>query len=680
MPRYDDHTAVTELLKDAQEAEHDSREKAREVDAFLHLPDGQWEESVYNRFNEQGRPRYTFDRTNDIVDDVAGEIEQAEFAMKASPAGGGATDDLADTYDGMFRNIQNLSSASETFSASARRTVERGFDCWRLVQRWGDNNTFDQDLYIDPVVDALDRVWFDPTSFLPTREDARYCFLLHAISRDEYKDKFPKGSEQSIDTESRFDAYGNKPDTIMVGQIFYKSKAKTEIVEMSNGSVYVVDDKFEKIRDELERAGVTVKRERSRDIDQIKKRFFDGGGWLTDVEDTVFEFLPIIPEYANFSVSKNKVRYWGIATKKMDAQRVYNYVESRKVEESALAPLDKIIHTAEQVEGHEEQWRKLNVSKDPALQYNHVDNVPSPYKIGGAQVNAGLETVSASMVSNLQSTAGLDQISGQPLGLQSGRAVELKQNKGDTRNYKYTSAHKRAIQHTAKVLSRAIPKVYDTERQVRILNENDSSDIVTVNQQIVDEQTNQPVTVNDLSQGIYDVTCSVGPAFKNRQEETSQSFSEMVERDPTILELGRDIWLKNLNSPGMDTLADRARRQMLLSGGIPEEEMTEEEIEFLQNQPEPPPDPVAEALQREADNADDELELKGIIEARKDREMEHKQTLDEIKVLAEVLGKHADTLNAIREAVGVDAIVAPDAVKAFTEQAGLVRETQAEQP
>jgi len=105
------------------------------------------------------------------------------------------------------------------------------------------------------------------------------------------------------------------------------------------------------------------------------------------------------------------------------------------------------------------------------------------------------------------------------------------------------------------------------------------------------------------------------------------SFMEMGERDPSIIELGKDVWLKNLNAPGMDIVAERARRNMLLAGQIPEEQMTEDEIEFMSSQ-EPAPDPVAEALEREAEARDDEIQLKAIAEAREDRELEHKIDTD----------------------------------------------------
>jgi len=254
---FDDHGGVLAMLADAQSVESERRGKVREVHSFLNEPDGQWEDSVSDDFS--GRPRYTLDRCNDIVDDIAGEMEQADFNISIKPAGGDSTKDLAKTYDGLIRYIENLSNATDIFNAAGRSMVAAGFDCWRVAQRWGDNNSFDQDLYIDPISDAVDKVWFDPNSVLPTREDARWCFVLQAMVKVDYEEAFPKGSAQSI-SEATYDFTNtlqtfDKPDVVVVGEFLYKVKHKVRIVEMNNGSVYVDDEKYQQIKDELAQSG-----------------------------------------------------------------------------------------------------------------------------------------------------------------------------------------------------------------------------------------------------------------------------------------------------------------------------------------------------------------------------------------------------------------------------------------
>ena len=680
---FENHASVLLLLKGAQTVEEDVREIVREVHAFLDDKDGQWDDHALKAF--KGRPRYTLDKCNDLVDDIAGAMEQSDFDIQILPAGGDATKDLAKTYDGMIRNIQNISNASDTYDDANRGTVRAGMDGWRVSQRWGDNNTFDQDLYIDPISDFVDRVWFDPGSVRRTREDANYAFVLQSIIKADYEEKFPDGKGRSVSTGAHSTQTDKSPDVVVVGEILYKVRVKRRIVELSNGSVYVDDEKYRQIKDELAKQGAVETRSRNREMVEVKTRIFDGDGWLTPVQDTVFDLIPIIPQYANWTVRRQVPNYWGIVTKKLDAQRIYNYTESRKVEEGAMAPLAKILATKEQIGAEKEAWESLNVSSDPVLAYEHQEGQPQPYKLGGAEINPGLEMTSQSMLQNLQSSSGIDQLPGQPLGLQSGLAVELKQNRGDTRNFKYTRSKQVAVCHTGMILMRAMPKVYDTRRQVRLINEDQSFEMVMLNDQIHDEETGKEVEVIDLSKGLYDVTCNVSKAFKNRQTETVNSIIEVAVIDPSILEDGKDVLYRSINAPGFDVLAERARQTMLISGKISQEQMTDDEIEFLENLPEQPPDPIAEALAREADNADDKVTLEGLKHQLNEQKFEFEkntqsmsEAMDQITKSADVLNTHADSFKKIGEAF--EFISGPGGIDAFIQQAAIIREAQAEQP
>ena len=118
--KYDDHQSVVNLLSSCQQADHDNREMAREAHLFLDKRDGQWEPYWWN--SNQSKPRYTFDQVNPIVSQVASEIEQADFDIRVSPAGGNGTKDIAATYDGIIRNIENISNAKQVYAQSCLRS------------------------------------------------------------------------------------------------------------------------------------------------------------------------------------------------------------------------------------------------------------------------------------------------------------------------------------------------------------------------------------------------------------------------------------------------------------------------------------------------------------------------------------------------------------------------------
>jgi len=575
--KFDSHNDVMSLLSAAQMADHDNREKAREAQLFVSKRDGQWE--VYWWNNNINKPRYTFDMTSPIVDQIAGELEQADFDIVVSPAGGNATKDAAEIYDGIIRNLETISNASMTYSAAGRGMVTCGYDAWRVVQKFADDNSFEQDLLVEPIGNAIDRVWFDPSAQLQDCSDARYCFVLHPIATSEYRARWPEGSGMSVSDDREGDAYYDKAEVVVIGELLYVEEEMRELVLMSNGQVHEVNDDFEMIRDELLMLGVREVRRRERKYKKVCSRLFDANGWLEDDKDTAFCYLPVVPVFANFKILENKIIYYGAVEKLMDSQRVLNYSLSREIEEGALAPRAKWWMTMAQAAGHELQIQTLNTNADPVQFYNPDPNAPgAPQQSGGAQINPGLRNISESMRGIIGMSAGMFASNmGDNPGLQSGVAIERLQNKGDNGTHKYFRALEIAISHTGRILVSTIPKVYDNERQMRLMYEDGTLEMKPINQEVIDMQTGKVVKVNDLSVGTYDVVCKAGPSFRNRQEQTLRTMLDLAQVDPSILQLGGDLFLRNVVSPVADALAERRRAQMLAQGIIPESQMTDEE-------------------------------------------------------------------------------------------------------
>ena len=177
---YEDHGKVLEAISTVQDSESDMRDRVRACQYFLETDDGQWEPDIIQRMS--GRPRYTDDRCNPIVDSIAGEMEQNEFAIRVKSTGSNGSEDTAETIEGLIRNIQNISGASLVYSAVCRSLVGSGLGGFEIVQDYIDADTFDQDLFIKPLEDFQNRVWFDDNSKMPDRSDANWCIVIDEIS------------------------------------------------------------------------------------------------------------------------------------------------------------------------------------------------------------------------------------------------------------------------------------------------------------------------------------------------------------------------------------------------------------------------------------------------------------------------------------------------------------------
>ena len=722
MVDYKKHREVLCSLKKDQDVEDDNRESHRSAIHFLNKKDGQWEPSIVSKMTN--RPRYTFDKCNPIVDQIMGEIEQADFDISILPGSMDSSKSTARVYNGMIRNIESISNAKAIYDAATRIAVSSGMDGWRIVHDWSDHKSMDMDLFIQKVHNYVDRVFFDCTAEEQTMSDAEHVHVLHPMDKNAYMKEYPKGSGIGVDTNRSIEVYTYKKEIVMIGELLFKKYSKKTIVQMTNGAVYEVDDKFEMIKDDLAKAQITVHKDRQIDMCRIMSQFYDDKDFLSDPEETVFSYLPIIPIFGNFMISEDKVIYWGAVEKLMDPQRVYNYSASREVEEGALSPRGKYWMTKKQAAGHEDKLKTLNINADPVQFYNHVEGVNAPFFQGTPQVNPALASISQRAREDLTDASGLYHANmGDNPGLQTGVAIERLQNKGDNGTYKYFNSKKIALWWTATVIIDAIPRVYDTPRQVRILSKDMKADIIQINTNIKDERTGRVVELNNLAKGKYEVVCTVGPAFQNKQQETVKAISDLAIVDPTIIAMGADVLLNNINAPDINLIAERKRMQMLAQGLIPESQMTEEERQMVQQMQEAaanqPPSPMEQALmaqakaeteKAQANTADiisktqersGNLQIKQMqiyAKLRTDEQRNHlqaQQIMEQMRVnqersqiemqkfvieqrqaLDQQLKVQADTLNLLRSAIGADAIVSPEGVSAFAKQTKRINETQ----
>lgn len=700
------HDKAIEQLRKSMDSEHDIREQCRDSDDFINKKDGQWEPEIYSKMS--GRPRYTFDKINPAIDQIMGEIRQNDFTLKVSPAGAGADKKTAQTLDGLIRNIVNISNAGLIFDSSAEQNIGIGCAGFEVVNDYCDTDSFDQDLLIKPLWDFHNRVWFDPNSKLPDRSDARWVMVLEEITKDEYEKEFPEANGASISTDIDSQSYYFKPESVTIGRLLYKKQEVKTIVKMSDGSIYERDDEFNAVEDELAAAGVTVIDQRERKVDIVYQRYLDGEQWLDEEEQTVFRLLPVIPMYANFRVSEGKVIYRSLTQFSMDAQRSYNYARSKQTEEVALSPKPKYWMTPNQARGHTEKLSTLNTNADPVQLFNVDPALPQgPLWLGGSQVNQGLTMVAADSKADINEGQGLFGASmGDNPNLQSGVAINQQIDRGNNGTIKYFSAIETALNYLGKVLIDAIPRVYDATRTVRIIGDDGSSDMVDLNKTVIDQQTGQLVTLNDMSAGKYDVTCDIGAAFKNRQDESSQMFADMVAAVPEVAQLGLDVWLSNVNAVGFDKVAERARSVALQNGTIPFDQMTEEEQaeaqQAAQQPQEPSPDMLfaqaemqkAEAdmvaqqnkqtelqiqaakLQAEAQGRTDKLQSETAVNIAKveqgqqsldlqAQQQQFTQMLEMQKAMMNELATQAKALKDLKDATGADAIINQNVAKAY---------------
>ena len=458
-----------------------------------------------------------------------------------------------------------------------------GIGAWCVKTEYSDD-LMNQVVSIKPIYSACTSVYNDPDAM--EYNDAEYCFVTQRISKSKFEQEYPGKAFNSIDVQNQPNQIINQgerrgQDSIKIADYWVKEYCIKTIVQLSNGQIIELNEETNKIIDELQQNNITIKKTRKAKTHKIVHYKISGSEILDGPNEWSGKYIPIVVVYGYPIVIDGKYYYHGMARFSRDAQQLYNYTVGAIADTSALSPKDPIFITADQVEGYEKDYETFNSRNSPFLFYNDVEGGKVPFKLGPPSLQQALIYQLQNYSLDIESTIGRYSANlGMPQGdNKSGVAIFNESKKGEESTFLLTDEMDEALQCTGKILVDLIPKIYDTERQVRILNPDGSDKIVTINQLVIDSQTGEHVLINDLSVGSYDVIVSSGPNYDSKRVEALNFLSRLSESSPLFAQVSADLLAKNVDFPFSEELERRVRKVMITQGLITD--LTEEEKQEL---------------------------------------------------------------------------------------------------
>ncbi len=591
------HSLAVKRFGRIEQKERDQRRLAVEDIKFAQTEDGQWDEGAKQK--RKNRPRFTINRVAGAIDQIIGDQRQNRTDIKIRPVSGGASEDTAKVFTGLIRNIESTSKASNAYDCAFDEVINGGYGGWRVTTEFNDDDAFEQDIKIKPLNTATTSLWFDDSAKEYDKRDAMWAFVTVDMPLEEHKKRF-KDSPISSWSQEQFNSSSCEgwfnSDTVKVAEYWVKTPITKELALLSDGRV--IDAEEEKsVLDELSEQGVTVKRTRKVKSHKVEMYLMDGSTILEGPKQWAGKFIPLIPMYGRQSHIEGQTYTRGIVRFAKDASRIYNYEISSIIETSALTPKDPIWYTPKQVKSHEAKYRNFTTQNSPFMPYNPDPASPGAPRRGGAPaVQQGSMSIIQNASMDIYHVTGMQPPSlGANPELKSGKAIQAQERLGDRGQFIFTDNLVKSQEYTAEILIDLIPRIYDTERQVRIMAQDGESENVFINETVRDEQTGEDVLVNDLSTGKYDVVAESGPAFATQRQESAQQIIDLMGTSPQFEALAMDLVAKDLPILESKELTKRVRA-LMISQGTPGVTPTEDEIEELGlNQPKQP-DPQQQAV------------------------------------------------------------------------------------
>lgn len=574
------------LVRVAKERLEDcwSYDKQNREDAFSDLKfaaGDQWPDDVRRAREASNRPVITVNKLPSMIHQVTNDIRQNSPSIKVIPSDGTSDPNIAAIYSGLIRQIEYMSSAGHIYSSAAAHTVACGIGHFRVVTEYADDTAFDQEIKIKRIANPLSVYW-DPASVEPDRSDAMYCFIVDPIPLKAFKERYPNAKVEGIEVAKDTGTGGlfwATEEYVLVAEYWIKKPAKKLLALMNDGTTLDVTDLSEQ-----ERQFLPIQAIREADSFKVEQYLVTGAEVLEGPNEWAGKYIPIVPIIGTeIPLEKTKVRH-GMIRFARDPQQLYNYWRTAAAESIALAPKAPWLVTKEMIAPYKALWNSANTTARPYLLYKPDPNAPGamPKRERPADPPSALWQEGALASEDMKATTGIfDASLGAKSNETSGKAIIARQREGDTANFHYTDNLKMSLEYAGRILIDLIPRIYDTERTVKILGEDDTEDFVPINT-VAYADNGEPVLLNDLSVGRFDVKVAIGASYATKRIEAADSMMQFVQALPQAGQVAGDLIAKNMDWPGAEDIAKRL--EMLLPPEMKEEQEPQQ------------PDPMQQAM------------------------------------------------------------------------------------
>lgn len=573
----------------------------------------QWPNAIWDNRENRQAPSLTINKIHVHNLQIINDGKQNKPGVKIRPTGGEATYRSAQIYEGVIRRIEYLSNAQVAYDTAYSFAVRGGIGYWRVVADYLDDDSFDQDLFIQRIKDPLS-VYIDPDINEPDGSDARFGFIFQDLPKDEVEDEFPEAADELTTAPLDNSDGWITEDHVRVAE-YYRKKTSFETLVVfpqpellpdgtpNPNSGQIVTAMEKDLLPEFKEALLKDKATRKRQIARYRIEWFKIVGSKI-VERRVKEdslpipYIPIVRMIGEEYVIEGKLDRKGHTRSMKDPQRMLNYWVSGAAEQVALQGKTPWTGPAQAIAGFETYWNTANTANHAYMPFNHVDDngepIPAPSRVQPPQMAQAYIQGMQMAEANLMGVSGQHESQfGEPSNERSGKAINERQRQGDNATYHFIDNLGNAISFTGKILIAWIPHVYDTRRILRILAEDGTEQSITVDPSSADaiKEHKEQDTVSEIifnpSIGKYDVQADVGPGYATKRQEAFNAVSQIAAQNMELMTVVGDILFKNADFPGADELAERLRRMVpkniLGEGPDPEVAQMQEEMQNLQS-------------------------------------------------------------------------------------------------
>lgn len=503
------------------------------------------------------RPCLTVDQINQYITQVANDMRAQRPSIKPRPVDDVADPDTAKIYAGLFRHIEDQSSAQIAYSTAGDSAVTVGLGFFRIVTEFVSPDSFDQEILIKRVPDTFSVYLAEHK--MPDGSDAERGWIFEQVPLERFKREFPKAKV----AEQDFAGLGVTPvwkteDQVTVCEYFYKEYVAKELLYLADGKTVFADQY------DGPEANITGKRSTF----EVKVHWCKHTGCeVLDKRTLKGKYIPIVEVVGKEKFVEGRRILWGLVRPAKDSLRAFNYWISALTEKMALAPKAPWVGAVGQFQSAGDKWDKANIANYAKLEYDPIDvngnALPAPRRQEPIQMEPAMAAMLQMMQNNVKSSLGMYKAAiGEAESQQSGKAILALKRESDTGTMHFGENLGISVAYAGRIIVDLIPHYYDTKRVLRIIGEDGQAQTV----QIDPEQKESKREIRDslgkvrriynLGVGKYDVTITTGPGYTTSRQEATAVLTELANsaKDPISAAILRYGAIKSADFHGADEM------------------------------------------------------------------------------------------------------------------------------
>lgn len=554
-----------DAFQEASEAENDNRKAYREDIEFA-LLDKQWPKDIEAQRMQERRPCLTLNKLGPVVRQVVNDARQNRPSTSVRPIDSKSDPETAEVLTGLVRSIESYSNADVAYDTAVLYAVAGGFGYWKINLDYAMNavseedlkaagpGAFEQDICIKSVPNPLN-IYGDPYAIDGDTANWNRAHEVEVLSGEQFKKKYPGAQKTDfggVEWQSVMEPWRDGDD-VQVAAYWKREEAikRAFLVQMPDEEPIIA---FEEDIPALQAQGAQVAEMQPREVKTYKVRQHMVSG-VEELSSIVWPgaYIPIVSVMGDEVNLEGKRYLRSLIRPARDAQKNFNYWRTTVTEAVALAPRVPYIGPKGAFETDAAKWQTANSQSHSFIEY---DGPQKPERQANMSLPTGMMQEALSAADDIKAITGIyDASLGARSNETSGKAIMARQREGDVSTFHFIDNLTRGIRHSGRIIVDLIPKVYSTERIIRILGEDGSSKDVPLNQPFEDQSG--VMRLHDVRTGRYDVSVKAGPSFTSRREEAATQMIELLRAYPDAAPIIGDLLAKNLDWPGADEIAKR---------------------------------------------------------------------------------------------------------------------------